>query len=796
MGGLKHWRSGEVIAERYKVERLIGRGGLGTVYLVVHRGTGHRYAAKRVPVDFGDETERKQSVLDELRYFQTLSPHPQLVSLHFFREFPGELVLFLEYLPGGSLADALTDGRTKTLPEILAAAIQIADGLSVLHEAGLCHGDVRPSNVLRDVNGTLKLADFGLTSPTLGTHWKTEHSQRYRSPEQALGRRLSAASDIWSWATTVLELFNGSAPWIAGEIAPDFLSQFIAKRSAVKDRPVMPLEMARILSRCFKRDPSSRWPSMKSVATDIRRIYRKQCGSEFLQPLHPTQSSVLSSDVREDTLESERCRIGPCGARWRDPENWLRSVNGEKQQTKAELPQASNPAAQATIDVTRLRRVEQLLLNATGQTPERLNRILGQFYFEMAAVQWTAGDIPAAIESITSSVARWNALWSDTRDETVGQRLARALHRQAWLHLARGDHRGAAECLKEAIQQLESSNSSRHEAEYWVLLADSYARLAVVREGMPGDENEDALLFDQSADAYRRAMHEAPSQSTTFSLANICLHHASFCDRRELHQQGIDLRGRARTICEKEQSSPPSDELRLLSVLAQIDQLNSITFDVTKHASEIEPASAGVFQDLQKRLDTERQAENRKGFFESEQDADAREATFTLPLLSKEEQNRLGTAFRSIVQRDATRDWTKGLRVELTAVLPIWCDTAAHAWDMLCVALERLRKGLRHENPDDTIMQVMVVFEYIIQSCRTLGAENPNTPPDQQVADAWYHKGTIHRFLAMSFPDESSTRREYLRAATNCIEIACLVTEFVQPQFLQLRDTLAREGES
>jgi serine/threonine protein kinase len=172
---LKDWSAGQVILDDYVVERELGQGGMGKVYLLRSRSTGRPFAVKRA---FLRNENSRRDFLAELRTWIDLPEHPHLVACRFFRTVGDEVVIFAEFVDGGSLADWIWDRRLTGLEQILGAAIQFAWGLHAAHELGLVHQDVKPGNALMTADGQVKVADFGLARNGSRRRFRTAAPER------------------------------------------------------------------------------------------------------------------------------------------------------------------------------------------------------------------------------------------------------------------------------------------------------------------------------------------------------------------------------------------------------------------------------------------------------------------------------------------------------------------------------------------------------------------------------------------------------------------------------------------
>jgi len=243
------WNVGVVMLDDYLIEKELGRGGMGRVWLVKSNSTGRRFAVKQTILN---DAEHRKAFLSELQTWIDLPEHPNIVPCRFFRTVGDEIVIFADYIEGGSLADWIAKGKLTDLEKILDVAIQFAWGLHAIHERGLIHQDVKPANVLMTADGVPMVADFGLArarirgsdgacvSPALpqGKDRILVSSggmtPAYASPEQRAGQPVSRKTDIWSWGVSVLDMFIGgvSCPH-GGHIAAEVLEAFVATGAKV-----------------------------------------------------------------------------------------------------------------------------------------------------------------------------------------------------------------------------------------------------------------------------------------------------------------------------------------------------------------------------------------------------------------------------------------------------------------------------------------------------------------------------------------------------------------------------------
>ncbi|MFF8265511.1 serine/threonine-protein kinase [Streptomyces virginiae] len=243
-GASGRWQVGDVIDGQYEVRALHEQGGMGLVYRVMHQEWGIRLAVKSPRPELLTEDGFLDRFVAEAETWVSLGLHPHACGCHYVRTLDGIPRIFSEYVGGGSVADWIRDGRLYEGGEagaqarIVDFAIQLAWGLDHAHSRGLVHQDVKPGNVLIDLDGTVKGTDFGLARAGAATGARTDVDRPggtilvthggltlpYASPEQAAGERVGRRTDIYSFAVSVLEMFTGEVTWLAGPAAYEALA--------------------------------------------------------------------------------------------------------------------------------------------------------------------------------------------------------------------------------------------------------------------------------------------------------------------------------------------------------------------------------------------------------------------------------------------------------------------------------------------------------------------------------------------------------------------------------------------
>jgi len=195
---------------RYLVERLIGSGGMGAVYLA-HDPVVDRRVAIKVLTAAPDDSDWRARFEAELKLLGKVR-HDHVVGVHDFGETPDGLLYFvMEYLEGEDLATAIANGRISDVDQKLQIAEQIAFALRDLHGAGIVHRDVKPANVVLERSGRVKLIDFGIAKSHVGERPATKAlgTPEYMSPERIGAALVSPADDMYAYGLLLFELFTG-----------------------------------------------------------------------------------------------------------------------------------------------------------------------------------------------------------------------------------------------------------------------------------------------------------------------------------------------------------------------------------------------------------------------------------------------------------------------------------------------------------------------------------------------------------------------------------------------------------
>ncbi|KQT89384.1 hypothetical protein ASG49_16570 [Marmoricola sp. Leaf446] len=255
-----------MIAGRYSLEREVGRGGSGAVWLGRDETLGRRVALKRIGLLPGaDSTDLARAEREARLSAQLHHPHVVLVFDVVVDGDSGARWLVMEYVEGPTL-DALVRERGRLSPDEAAPLLwQVADALVAAHAAGIAHRDVKPSNVLLEHGRVAKLADFGIarvaSDPSLTQTGMVTGSPAYLAPEIATGTGGGAAADVWSLGATAWHVLAGRKPYDSGDNVLGTLYRIVHEEPPRLDEAGW---LAPVLAGTMVRDPEQRW-SMAQV---------------------------------------------------------------------------------------------------------------------------------------------------------------------------------------------------------------------------------------------------------------------------------------------------------------------------------------------------------------------------------------------------------------------------------------------------------------------------------------------------------------------------------------------------
>ncbi len=282
----------------FQIERELGRGGMGEVFLARDSRLDRQVAIKALPAHLAQDPDRLARFQREAKVLASLN-HPGIGAIYGLEEAGGHLYLILEFVVGETLADRLARGAIP-MDEALRLARQIAEALKVAHETGLVHRDLKPGNVMVTAEGKTKVLDFGiarttdgpatrsvtplaLEAPTVTMPLRLQSptipgaimgTAGYMSPEQARGKPVDQRSDVFSFGCVLYQMLTGVEPF-AGDTVAESIGATLHKDIDLDTLPVgTPSSVRDLLRRCLEKDPANRCPSAIRILDDLAALDR------------------------------------------------------------------------------------------------------------------------------------------------------------------------------------------------------------------------------------------------------------------------------------------------------------------------------------------------------------------------------------------------------------------------------------------------------------------------------------------------------------------------------------------
>jgi len=268
---------GQKVAD-FEITKMIGRGGMGVVYLAHDTKLGRSVAVKSLPAQLRASATAQARFQREARLLASLN-HPNIAVIHDIIEEDRSGYLILEYVPGRTLAQRMAR-RPLNLEEVLSIAQQIAEAVAAAHGNGVIHRDLKPGNIKITPEGKVKVLDFGLAKAsirededagnTVTQPGRVMGTPAYMSPEQARGQAADQRTDIWSFGCIMYQMLTGQLPF-EGATSTDTLARIIERQPDWGRLPQdTPMNIRVLIRRCLEKDPHRRLQHIGDALIEIQ----------------------------------------------------------------------------------------------------------------------------------------------------------------------------------------------------------------------------------------------------------------------------------------------------------------------------------------------------------------------------------------------------------------------------------------------------------------------------------------------------------------------------------------------
>ena len=298
----------------YRIKRLLGRGGMGCVYLATDEQLNRTVALKTLNQNFAEDEEARVRFFREARAAAALK-HENIVTIYQVGEDQGTPFLAMEHLEGKSLEEWLRPDRRANVAQTFSIAKQIARGLAAAHAAGVIHRDIKPANIWIGSNGRIKILDFGLAYHAAGNLTKLTQdgallgTPAYMSPEQARGEAVDERSDLFSFGCVLYRMVTGRLPFqaegIFGVIAAITSEQQLSPRIV---NPAVPESLSNFIDKLLSKSREDRPVSADAVLTSLREM--ETDWRENAQSDSAAYAETIAYSPGEEETSSQSPRLG------------------------------------------------------------------------------------------------------------------------------------------------------------------------------------------------------------------------------------------------------------------------------------------------------------------------------------------------------------------------------------------------------------------------------------------------------------------------------------------------------
>lgn len=302
---------GRIVNRRFRVEDVIGRGGMAIVYRAFDLKTHQTVALKVLREEYEDDPEYRERFKREAAVNRKLN-HPNVVNSIDSGMTGGISYIALEYVDGETLKDVIADKGKMEQEEAVHCALCILAALSHAHQRGIIHRDVKSQNVMITRSGQVKIGDFGIAgladTKTLTSDGNVMGSVHYFSPEQAKGMRATSASDLYSVGVILYEMLTGHVPFEGETAVSVAMMHLMETPKPVEEEADVSRAVKLIVEKALEKEPRDRYQSADSMIRDLRRALRHPDG-EFMNPRTAGDATRRGKPLRRPDTNDTRVRV-------------------------------------------------------------------------------------------------------------------------------------------------------------------------------------------------------------------------------------------------------------------------------------------------------------------------------------------------------------------------------------------------------------------------------------------------------------------------------------------------------
>ena len=286
---------GTRLGSRYVIEKLLGQGGMGTVYKAQDEELGRTVALKLVRPELANRPAAMEKLKQELLLASRIS-HKHILRIHDLGDAGGVKFISMAFVDGEDLHERIRSLGRLPVDQAVKLAKQVCQALEAAHEEGIIHRDLKPQNVLVSGDDHVCIADFGLaTSFEALEPARTQHeilgTPRYMAPEQAESRTADHRADIYSFGLILYEMVTGDVPFASDTVMQAMFQRVTQTPKSPKLlNPGLPDNLVAVIMRCLEREPEDRYQSAGAILTDLENVERELA--------HPRANPVTKAQPR------------------------------------------------------------------------------------------------------------------------------------------------------------------------------------------------------------------------------------------------------------------------------------------------------------------------------------------------------------------------------------------------------------------------------------------------------------------------------------------------------------------